>query len=81
MRHPATLLQFDHFSAELFDDIADSITYCNHYMAPIKCSPRDIAACMAAFAKFNHERADLFMSLSKYGGGGGSSSSSKGVQE
>lgn len=25
-----------HFSVQLFDDIADSITYCNHYLAPVK---------------------------------------------
>lgn len=54
-----------HYSEALFDDIADSITYANHYLAPIKVPTSEVAAAMAAFAKFKHERADLFVTLAR----------------
>ncbi len=49
----------------LFDDIADSITYCNHYLAPIKAPPAQLAAAFSAYAKNEHERGDLFMTLAR----------------
>lgn len=56
---------FDHYSQELFDDLADSITYTNHYLAPLKISADKVAAGLAAFAKYKHERADLMTTLSR----------------
>ncbi len=54
-----------HYSAELFDDIADSITYANHYLAPVKVATTEVSAALAAYAKFKHERADLFLTLAR----------------
>lgn len=31
-----TFAKFNHYSTALFDDIGDSIAYCNHYLAPMK---------------------------------------------
>lgn len=59
-------LEFQHYDQAAYDDIADSITYCNHYLAPIKASPVDIANAFAAYAKFEHERGDLFISLARF---------------
>lgn len=56
---------FGHFNAQLFDDIADSITYCNHYLAPIKAPTDEVVAGIAAYAKFGHERADLLVTLAR----------------
>eukprot|EP00798_Chlamydomonas_sp_ICE-L_P019830 gene19830-26518_t len=56
---------YEHYSVTLFDDIADSITYANHYLAPIKVPTSEVAAALAAFAKFKHERADLLLTLSR----------------
>ena len=30
----AAFAENDHFDLDLFDDVADSIAYCNHYLAP-----------------------------------------------
>jgi len=42
----------DHFDMALWDDVADSITYCNHYLAASNAALTDIAATFAAFAKY-----------------------------
>lgn len=55
----------DHFDEELYDDIADSITYCNHYLAPITISPVDIANVFSAYAKYDVNRGDLFVLLAR----------------
>jgi hypothetical protein len=55
----------DHFSATLFDDIADSITYCNHYLAPVKVPTPAVTDALAAYAKFGHDRGDLFVTLAR----------------
>lgn len=57
--------EFGHYNAHLFDDIADSITYCNHYLAPIKASTSDVVATLAAYAKHGHVRADFIVSLTR----------------
>jgi hypothetical protein len=36
----------------LWDDVADAITYCNHYMAASNAALTDIAATFAAYAKY-----------------------------
>lgn len=56
---------FGHYSTDLLDDIADSITYCNHYLAPTKASPAALATALAAYAKAGHERGDLFTTLAR----------------
>lgn len=53
----------DHFSVSLFDDIADSITYCNHYLAPVKLPTPALVDALSAYAKFRHDRGDLFVTL------------------
>ncbi|GLI67322.1 hypothetical protein VaNZ11_011509 [Volvox africanus] len=58
-------LEFGHYDLAAFDDIADSITYCNHYLAPIKASPVELANAFAAYQKFEHERGDLFIALAR----------------
>ncbi|GLC52963.1 hypothetical protein PLESTB_000693300 [Pleodorina starrii] len=58
-------LEFQHYDLAAFDDIADSITYCNHYLAPIKASPLELANAFAVFQKFEHERGDLFVALAR----------------
>ena len=42
----------DHFDMALWDDVADCITYCNHYMAANNADLADIAATFAAYAKY-----------------------------
>jgi len=54
-----------HFNVALFDDIADSITYCNHYLAPIKVPTSEVVGALAAYAKFGHDRGDLFVTLTR----------------
>lgn len=53
----------DHFTVTLFDDAADCITYCNHYLAPVKLPTTAIVDTLAAYAKFRHDRGDLFVAL------------------
>lgn len=55
----------DHFDMALWDDVADSITYCNHYLAASNAALTDIAATFAAFAKYEVDRGDLFVALSR----------------
>lgn len=57
--------EFNHYSQDLFDDIADSIAYCNHYLAPVKAPLPDVIAGLSAFAKFKHERADALLTLAR----------------
>lgn len=64
-RIAAAYAENDHFEVSLFDDIADSIAYCNHYFAPDMISLKDITACLAAYAKYGHDRADLFTTLAR----------------
>jgi hypothetical protein len=33
----AAYTDHNHFDQDLWDDVADSITYCNHYFAPMNC--------------------------------------------
>ena len=54
-----------HYDAQLFDDIADSITYCNHYLAPVKVPTDQVVNALTAYAKFGHDRGDLFVSLTR----------------
>jgi len=54
-----------HFDADLWDDVADSIAYCNHYLAPMNLSLSEIAGVFAAFAKYRVDRGDLFIPLSR----------------
>ena len=54
-----------HFDAGLWDDAADSIAYCNHYLAPTKVPVATIASVFAAYAKYGCDRADLFVSLAR----------------
>lgn len=61
---------FNHYDQAAFDDIADSITYCNHYLAPIKACPTQLATAFTAYAKHDHVRGDLFVSLARCGGHG-----------
>jgi protein phosphatase 1 regulatory subunit 42 len=42
----------DYFDQALWDDVADSITYCNHYMAPSRIPLPDVAALFSAYAKY-----------------------------
>lgn len=55
----------DHFDMALWDDVADGITYCNHYLAASHAALPDIAATFAAFAKYEVDRGDLFVALSR----------------
>lgn len=54
------LLQVD-----LFDDMADGITYCNHFFAPMDMSLYDLAGVYRAYAKYHHDRADMFVMLAR----------------
>jgi hypothetical protein len=54
-----------HFDAQLWDDAADSIVYCNHYLAATKVPVATIASVFAAYAKYGCDRADLFVSLAR----------------
>lgn len=42
----------DYFDQQLWDDVADSIAYCNHYLAPSRIPISDLAALFAAYAKY-----------------------------
>lgn len=55
----------DLFDAALWDDTADAITYANHYLAPTKVPLADIAALLAAYAKYEVDRGDLFVTLAR----------------
>lgn len=55
----------DHFDMALWDDVADAITYCNHYMAASNAALTDIAATFAAYAKYEVDRGDLFVALAR----------------
>lgn len=55
----------DYFDAALWDDVADAITYANHYLAPGTVPLPDIAALLAAYAKYEVNRGDLFVALSR----------------
>lgn len=57
--------EFGHYEEGLFDDIADSITYCNSMWASEAAPLGDVAAAFAAYAKFNHARGDLFNNLQR----------------
>lgn len=57
--------EFNHYSPALFDDIGDSIAYCNHYLAPMKAPTCQVAKALGAYAKFSHERADVFVTLAR----------------
>ncbi len=61
---------FNHYDQAAFDDVADSITYCNHYLAPIKACPTQLATAFAAYAKHDHVRGDLFNTLARCAGDG-----------
>lgn len=54
-----------HYDRELYDDLADSITYCNHMYSALFIDPRLVADGFAAYAKFNHERCDLLIQLTR----------------
>jgi hypothetical protein len=54
-----------HFDAELWDDAADGIAYCNHYLAPTKVPVAQICSVLAAYAKYGVDRADLFVTLTR----------------
>lgn len=55
----------DHFDADLWDDVADSITYCNHYFAPMNCSLSEIADVYASYVRYRVDRGDLFVALAR----------------
>lgn len=55
----------DHFDMALWDDVADSITYCNHYMAASNAHLVDVAATFAAFTKYEMDRGDMFVALAR----------------
>jgi len=59
------LADFGHYTTALFDDIGDSLSYCNHYLAPMKAPTCQVAKALAAYAKFSHERADVFVTLAR----------------
>lgn len=61
----AAFAENDYFEVGLYDDIADSIAYCNHYLAPTATPLPHIAAAFAAYAKYGHDRADLFIALAR----------------
>ncbi len=54
-----------HFSQGLWDDAADAIVYCNHYLAPTKVPVKTIADVFAAYTKYNVDRAFLFVALAR----------------
>ncbi len=55
-----------HYEETVYDDIADSITYANHYLAPIRAPVTEVAQALLAYSQYNHKRADLFVTLSRY---------------
>jgi protein phosphatase 1 regulatory subunit 42 len=60
-----TYAAHDIFDQALWDDAADSITYCNHYFAPNTVPLEDLAALFAAYAKYEVDRGDLFVTLAR----------------
>ncbi|WIA18589.1 hypothetical protein OEZ85_010030 [Tetradesmus obliquus] len=60
-----TFAAHDYFDQALWDDVADSITYCNHYMAPSRIPLADVAALFSAYAKYEVDRGDLFVTLAR----------------
>jgi len=56
---------FDHYDNDLFDDIADTITYANHYLAPVYLPVTVVSKVLGAYAKFAHDRTDLFVLLAR----------------
>ncbi|KAG2490803.1 hypothetical protein HYH03_010725 [Edaphochlamys debaryana] len=61
----SAFLEYGFYNQVAFDDIADSITYCNHYLAPIKSCPKQLASAFAVYAKYDHERGDFFTALAR----------------
>jgi len=61
----AAFAENEHYDADLFDDVADSIAYCNHFFAPMELSQGELAGVFAAYAKFKHDRADMFVPLAR----------------
>jgi len=61
----AAFAENDHFDQDLWDDVADSIAYCNHYFAPLTVSLAEIAGVFAAYAKYRCDRGDLFIPLAR----------------
>ncbi|KAF6253669.1 hypothetical protein COO60DRAFT_1463078 [Scenedesmus sp. NREL 46B-D3] len=57
--------QFADIVKALWDDVADSITYCNHYMAPSRIPLADVAALFSAYAKYEVDRGDMFVALAR----------------
>lgn len=55
----------DYFDAALWDDVADAITYANHYLAPSRTPLTDLAALYSAYAKYEVDRGDLFVCLAR----------------
>lgn len=60
-----TFAAHEFFDQTLWDDAADSITYCNHYFAPNTVPLEDLAALFAAYAKYEVDRGDLFVTLAR----------------
>eukprot|EP00882_Tetradesmus_deserticola_P002943 GHRQ01003127.1.p1 GENE.GHRQ01003127.1~~GHRQ01003127.1.p1 ORF type:complete len:386 (+),score=202.65 GHRQ01003127.1:188-1345(+) len=60
-----TFAAHDYFDQALWDDVADAITYCNHYMAPSRIPLADVAALFSAYAKYEVDRGDLFVTLAR----------------
>mmetsp|Transcript_6978 Transcript_6978/g.11861 ORF Transcript_6978/g.11861 Transcript_6978/m.11861 type:complete len:370 (+) Transcript_6978:35-1144(+) len=56
---------FGFYERATFDDIADSITYANSYLAPMKAPVQEVVGALALYAKNSHERADLFVTLAR----------------
>lgn len=54
-----------HFDAGLWDDAADGIAYCNHYLAPTTVPLPTLCAVLSAYAKYKVDRADLFVALTR----------------
>lgn len=54
-----------HYDRALFDDLADSIAYCNHFFSATLTDPLLLSRGFAAYAKAGHERADLLIQLSR----------------
>lgn len=61
----SALHKFKHYDTVLLDDIADSLAYCNHYLAPMKSSATALATALDTYAAAGHDRADLFATLSR----------------
>eukprot|EP00201_Polytomella_parva_P022376 CAMPEP_0175049060 /NCGR_PEP_ID=MMETSP0052_2-20121109/6532_1 /TAXON_ID=51329 ORGANISM="Polytomella parva, Strain SAG 63-3" /NCGR_SAMPLE_ID=MMETSP0052_2 /ASSEMBLY_ACC=CAM_ASM_000194 /LENGTH=300 /DNA_ID=CAMNT_0016313187 /DNA_START=153 /DNA_END=1055 /DNA_ORIENTATION=- len=61
----ATFDAFNHSSVAFLDDVADSITYCNHYLAPVRAGADELATLLTYYAKNGHERADLLATVAR----------------